>query len=106
VLFRDECAAFPGRVLDALRTPLEEGEVRLARRDGVAVSPARFQLVLAANDCPCGSPLPADCSCTPDERRRYGRSLTGPLRDRVDIEIGRASCRERVEGSGGGVPFI
>ena len=85
VLFLDECAEFPGRVLDALRTPLEEGEVRLARRDGGAVFPARFQLVLAANDCPCGSPLPADCSCTPDERRRYGRSLTGPLRDRVDI---------------------
>lgn len=85
VLFLDECAEFPGRVLDALRTPLEEGEVRVARRDGVAVFPARFQLVLAANDCPCGSPRPADCDCTPDERRRYGRSLTGPLRDRVDI---------------------
>lgn len=85
VLFLDECAEFSGRVLDSLRTPLEDGEVRIARRDGVSVFPARFQLVMAANDCPCGSPRPSECSCTPDARRRYGRSLTGPLRDRLDI---------------------
>lgn len=85
VLFLDECAEFSGRVLDSLRTPLEEGEVRVARRDGVSVFPSRFQLVLAANDCPCGTARPMDCTCTPDERRRYGKSLTGPLRDRVDI---------------------
>ncbi|MFN3601858.1 MAG: YifB family Mg chelatase-like AAA ATPase [Dietzia sp.] len=85
VLFLDECAEFSGRVLDSLRTPLEDGEVRIARRDGVSVFPARFQLVMAANDCPCGSPRPTECSCTPDARRRYGRSLTGPLRDRLDI---------------------
>ncbi|MGF0224494.1 YifB family Mg chelatase-like AAA ATPase [Dietzia natronolimnaea] len=85
VLFLDECAEFPGRVLDSLRTPLEDGEVRIARRDGVSVFPARFQLIMAANDCPCGSPRPSDCTCTPDARRRYGKSLTGPLGDRVDI---------------------
>lgn len=85
VLFLDECAEFSGRVLDGLRTPLEEGEVRVARSEGGAVFPSRFQLVLAANECPCGSPRPTECSCTPDERRRYNRSLTGPLRDRVDI---------------------
>lgn len=85
VLFLDECAEFPGRVLDSLRTPLEDGEVRIARRDGISVFPARFQLVLAANDCPCGSARPDACTCTPDARRRYGRSLTGPLRDRIDI---------------------
>lgn len=85
VLFLDECAEFPGRVLDALRTPLEEGEVRVGRSGALSVFPARFQLVLAANDCPCGAARPSDCSCTPVERRRYGRSLTGPLRDRVDI---------------------
>lgn len=95
VLFLDECAEFPGRVLDGLRTPLEEGQVRVARRDGVTVFPARFQLVLAANDCPCGSPHPTRCTCSPDERRRYGRSLTGPLRDRVDI-----SARTLPVGSG------
>lgn len=85
VLFLDECAEFSGRVLDGLRTPLEDGEVRIARSDGIAVFPARFQLVLAANDCPCGSARPDACTCTPDARRRYGRALTGPLRDRVDI---------------------
>ena len=85
VLFLDECAEFPGRVLDSLRTPLEDGEVRIARSDGIAVFPARFQLIMAANDCPCGSARPDDCSCTPDARRRYGKSLTGPLRDRIDI---------------------
>lgn len=95
VLFLDECAEFKGRVLDGLRTPLEEGRVRVARRDGVSVFPARFQLVLAANDCPCGSSHPTNCTCSPDARRRYGRSLTGPLRDRVDI-----SARTLPVGSG------
>ena len=85
VLFLDECAEFSGRVLDGLRTPLEDGEVRIARSDGIMVFPARFQLVMAANDCPCGSARPDACTCTPDARRRYGRALTGPLRDRIDI---------------------
>lgn len=85
VLFLDECAEFSGRVLDSLRTLLEDGEVRIARRDELSVFPACFQLVMAANDCPCGSARPVDCSCTADARRRYGRALTGPLRDRIDI---------------------
>ncbi|WP_010541554.1 YifB family Mg chelatase-like AAA ATPase [Dietzia alimentaria] len=85
VLFLDECAEFPSRVLDSLRTPLEDGEVRIARGGRIWVFPARFQLVLAANDCPCGSARPDDCACTPNARRRYGKSLTGPLRDRIDI---------------------
>lgn len=85
VLFLDECAEFSGRVLDSLRTLLEDGEVRIARRDELSVFPTRFQLVMAANDCPCGSARPVECSCTPDARRRYGRALTGPLRDRIDI---------------------
>lgn len=85
VLFLDECAEFSNGVLDALRTPLEEGEVRIARGDTLSVFPSRFQLVLAANDCPCGSARPIDCTCTPGKRRQYGSSLTGPLRDRVDI---------------------
>lgn len=95
VLFLDECAEFSGRVLDSLRTPLEDGEVRIARGEGIFVFPARFQLVLAANDCPCGAPRPLECTCTPDARRRYGRALTGPLRDRVDI-----SARTLPVGSG------
>ncbi|AWH95676.1 YifB family Mg chelatase-like AAA ATPase [Dietzia psychralcaliphila] len=95
VLFLDECAEFHGRVLDGLRTPLEEGEVRVGRSEGLSVFPARFQLVMAANDCPCGVPRPADCTCTAVARRRYGRALTGPLRDRIDI-----SARTLPMGSG------
>lgn len=64
---------------------MEDGEVRIARSDGIMVFPARFQLVMAANDCPCGAARPSACTCTPDARRRYGRALTGPLRDRIDI---------------------
>jgi magnesium chelatase family protein len=65
VLFLDECAEIGVSAMEALRTPLEEGEVRLARRDGVARYPARFQLVLAANPCPCAPADPKDCICAP-----------------------------------------
>ncbi|MGB6181376.1 MAG: YifB family Mg chelatase-like AAA ATPase [Rhodococcus sp. (in: high G+C Gram-positive bacteria)] len=87
VLFLDECAEMSVRVLEALRTPLEDGEVRIARRDGVARYPARFQLVLAANPCPCASPRTADCVCAPTARRRYLGKLSGPLLDRVDLRL-------------------
>lgn len=87
VLFLDECAEISSRVLESLRTPLEEGEVRIARRDGVARYPARFQLVLAANPCPCASPRAVDCVCAPTVRRRYLGRLSGPLLDRVDLRV-------------------
>jgi magnesium chelatase family protein len=87
VLFLDECAEIGGSVLEALRTPLEEGEIRLARRDGVARYPARFQLVLAANPCPCAPPDPRDCICAAAAKRRYLGRLSGPLLDRVDLHV-------------------
>jgi magnesium chelatase family protein len=87
VLFLDECAEVGVSALEALRTPLEEGEIRLARRDGVARYPARFQLVLAANPCPCAPADPRDCSCAAAEKRRYLGKLSGPLLDRVDLQI-------------------
>ncbi|MEQ3554849.1 YifB family Mg chelatase-like AAA ATPase [Pseudonocardia nematodicida] len=87
VLFLDECPHWPASVLDALRTPLEEGEVRLARADGTVRYPARFQLVLAANPCPCAPPIDRDCTCRPDVRRRYLARLSGPLLDRVDLRV-------------------
>lgn len=87
VLFLDECAELRGSALEALRTPLEDGEIRLARRDGVACYPARFQLVLAANPCPCARPNPQDCVCSSLERRRYLGKLSGPLLDRVDLRV-------------------
>jgi magnesium chelatase family protein len=87
VLFLDECAEFGGSALEALRTPLEDGEIRLARRDGVARYPARFQLVLAANPCPCAPADPRDCMCAAAVKRRYLGKLSGPLLDRVDVRV-------------------
>ncbi|MCX2930509.1 YifB family Mg chelatase-like AAA ATPase [Mycobacterium sp. CVI_P3] len=87
VLFLDECAEIRVSVLESLRTPLEDGEIRLARRDGVARYPARFQLVLAANPCACAKTDPKDCICTSLEKRRYLGKLSGPLMDRVDLRV-------------------
>ncbi|BBZ45035.1 YifB family Mg chelatase-like AAA ATPase [Mycobacterium parmense] len=87
VLFLDECAEISVRALEALRTPLEDGEIRLARRDGVACYPARFQLVLAANPCPCAPADPRDCICAAAVKRRYLGKLSGPLLDRVDLRV-------------------
>jgi magnesium chelatase family protein len=87
VLFLDECAEISVSALEALRTPLEDGEIRLARRDGVACYPARFQLVLAANPCPCAPADPRDCICAAATKRRYLGKLSGPLLDRVDLRV-------------------
>jgi magnesium chelatase family protein len=89
VLFLDEAPEFDARVLDALRQPLEDGELVIHRARGTARYPARFQLVLAANPCPCGhaSGKGVDCTCTPMARRRYLHRLSGPLLDRVDLQV-------------------
>lgn len=89
VLFLDEAPEFARSVLDALRQPLESGEVRIARADISAVLPARFALVIAANPCPCGKALDMDsgCACSTVERRRYAAKLTGPLMDRIDLRV-------------------
>jgi magnesium chelatase family protein len=87
VLFLDECAEISVSALESLRTPLEDGEIRLARRDGVACYPARFQLVLAANPCPCAPADPRDCMCAASVKRRYLGKLSGPLMDRVDLRV-------------------
>jgi magnesium chelatase family protein len=89
VLFLDEAPEFSTAALDALRQPLESGEVLLARAGGAARYPARFTLVLATNPCPCGSAGPRGfCSCPPAARRRYLGRLSGPLLDRVDLRLG------------------
>ena len=85
VLFLDEAPEFGPRLLEALRTPLEDGEVRLARSEGTVRYPARFQLVLAANPCPCAPAHDRDCVCPSVVRRRYLGRLSGPLLDRVDL---------------------
>ncbi|PRB40415.1 Mg chelatase-like protein [Arthrobacter sp. MYb23] len=89
VLFLDEAPEYERRVLDALRQPLESGELVIHRSAGTAAYPARFQLVLAANPCPCGkaSGKGLDCTCTAMMRRRYFGRISGPLLDRVDIQL-------------------
>jgi magnesium chelatase family protein len=96
VLFLDECAEIGTSALEALRTPLEDGEIRLARRDGVVCYPARFQLVLAANPCPCAKTDPQDCICSSLQRRRYLGKLSGPLLDRVDLRVQMHTVRAGV----------
>ena len=85
VLFIDEAPEFRPGLLESLRTPLEEGEIRLARVDGMVRYPARFQLVMAANPCPCAPAHDRDCVCSSLMRRRYLARLSGPLLDRVDL---------------------
>ena len=87
VLFLDEAPEFPGSVLDSLRQPLESGWVLIARAHGAVRFPARFQLVLAANPCPCAAARDVDCRCPSGVRRRYLGKLSGPLLDRVDIRV-------------------
>ena len=90
ILFLDEAPEFNRDVLDALRQPLESGEVIIARASAQAVFPARFTLVLAANPCPCakgGGQGKSGCSCSPATRRRYLARISGPLLDRVDVKV-------------------
>ena len=89
VLLLDEAAEFRSDVLQALREPLEEGRITIARADRVVSYPSRFMLVLSCNPCPCGN-LGREggvCLCSPDEIRRYWKRLGGPLLDRIDMRI-------------------
>ena len=89
VLFLDEAPEFASPVLDALRQPLESGWISIHRANAVAHFPARFQLVMAANPCPCGQYGASDlsCTCPPNARRRYLARISGPLLDRIDIQL-------------------
>ena len=89
VLCLDEAAEFERSVLDALRLPLESGLVTIARSGFQTILPARFQLVLASNPCPCGKFIGtgAQCSCSSQVRRRYFSRLSGPLLDRIDLRV-------------------
>lgn len=87
VLFLDELPEFDRRALEALREPLEKGEIAITRAKRSQVYPARFQLIAAYNPCPCGylGHLSKRCRCTPDAISRYQSKLSGPLLDRIDI---------------------
>ena len=92
VLFLDELPEFPRAALEALREPLETGCITISRAARQARFPARFQLVAAMNPCPCGwlgssSATGRACRCTPDQVARYQGRLSGPLLDRIDLQV-------------------
>ena len=90
VLFLDELAEFQAPVLQALRQPLESGRVTITRSGGSVTYPARFTLVAATNPCPCGwaGDTLRGCRCTPAGIDTYQRRLSGPLLDRIDLQVG------------------
>jgi len=89
VLFLDELPEFSRQVLEVLREPLESGQITISRAARQADFPARFQLVAAMNPCPCGyHGHPSNkCRCTPDAILRYQGKISGPLLDRIDMQI-------------------
>jgi magnesium chelatase family protein len=90
VLFLDELPEFDRRALEVLREPLETGRIHIARAARRAEFPADFQLVAAMNPCQCGyanDPVRACAQCSPDRTARYQQKVSGPLRDRIDIQI-------------------
>lgn len=89
VLFLDELPEFPRAALEALREPMETGQITISRAARRHDFPARFQLLAAMNPCPCGhhgNPLKA-CRCTPEQIARYQAKLSGPLLDRIDLQV-------------------
>lgn len=89
VLFLDELAEFSRHVLEVLREPMESGRITISRATRQADFPARFQLVAAMNPCPCGylGDPRGDCRCSADVVRRYRGKISGPLLDRIDIQL-------------------
>ena len=89
VLFLDELPEFGRRVLEVLREPLESGRINVSRAARQTEFPAEFQLVAAMNPCPCGylGHPGGRCRCTPDQVIRYRRKISGPLLDRIDLQV-------------------
>ena len=89
VLFLDEFPEFSRSSIEALRQPLEEGEIKISRAIGNATYPARFILVAAANPCPCGNALSTTklCHCSPMTKLRYQQRISGPILDRIDLHV-------------------
>ena len=89
ILFLDEAPEFSARALQTLREPLESGYVAISRAKGTTYYPARFQLIMAANPCPCGYAYGNGerCTCREKDRIKYFSRLSGPILDRIDIQI-------------------
>jgi magnesium chelatase family protein len=105
VLFLDELPEFERRVLEVLREPLESGSITISRAARQAQFPARFQLAAAMNPCPCGyfGHQAGRCRCTPDMVNRYQGRISGPLLDRIDlqVQVGPLSQEELLAGGSG-----
>jgi len=106
VLFLDELPEFPGRVLEVLRQPLEEGEILLVRSARSYLFPSRFLLAAAMNPCPCGfrGHPGQPCICTDLQVRRYRGRISGPLLDRIDLHIQVPPVEIEALERGGGEP--
>jgi len=93
VLFLDELPEYDRRVLEVLREPLESGHITISRAAHQADFPARFQLIAAMNPCPCGwlGHASGKCRCTPEAAQRYQDRVSGPLLDRIDIQLAVAA---------------
>jgi magnesium chelatase family protein len=89
VLFLDEFPEYSRVVLESLRQPLEDGVITVSRAKGVLEFPARFTLVAAMNPCPCGNATDPEkmCSCSPSQIVRYQRKISGPILDRIDLQV-------------------
>jgi len=97
VLFLDELPEFDRKVLEVLREPLESGRISVSRAARQAEFPAEFQLVSAMNPCPCGylGHSSSRCRCTPDQVARYRKKISGPLLDRIDLQVEVPDVHER-----------
>jgi magnesium chelatase family protein len=107
VLFLDELPEFDRRVLEVLRGPLESGRITVSRAARQVDFPAQFQLVAAMNPCPCGylGHYNGRCRCTPEQVLRYRAKLSGPLLDRIDLQIEvPAVPQEELAGRASGEP--
>lgn len=96
VLFLDELPEFDRKVLEVLREPLESGHITISRAARQADFPAQFQLIAAMNPCPCGylGHFNNKCRCTPDQVSRYKAKISGPLLDRIDLQIEVAALKD------------
>lgn len=89
VLFLDEFPEFSRALIENLRQPLEDGEVSISRANGTLIFPAKFMLIAAMNPCPCGNATDPqkECICTPNQINQYKKKLSGPILDRIDLQI-------------------
>ncbi len=89
VLFLDEFPEFTRSLIENLRQPLEDGEISISRANGTLLFPAKFMLIAAMNPCPCGNATDPqkECTCTPNQISNYKKKLSGPILDRIDLQI-------------------